>query len=251
MPPRRRNSMPNYCFIVARALRCLGLAAAAIGLVLSARTAVHAQVFSATRAVGGIAIDTDGILQNATADDRAKLANLRAEALQEIPGDLGQWTELRKVSLASLEAALGKAAKEGQPLPDEIKYLAGLQQVRYVFVYPEKHDIVLAGPGEGWKVDGQGNVIGATTGRPVMLLDDLLVALRTARKAADGGISCSIDPTQEGLQQLQQHVRNLRTIGNPQQTAAGIEQALGPQKISVHGVPDESHFARVLVAADY
>jgi uncharacterized protein DUF1598 len=30
-----------------------------------------------------------------------------------------------------------------------------------------------------------------------------------------------------------------------------IEKSLGPQKISVSGVPDVSHFARVLVAADY
>ncbi|HYW80989.1 MAG TPA: DUF1598 domain-containing protein, partial [Thermoguttaceae bacterium] len=49
----------------------------------------------------------------------------------------------------------------------------------------------------------------------------------------------------------QQHVSGLRTIGNPEQTAAGIENALGPQDITVHGVPDTSHFARVLVAADY
>ena len=33
--------------------------------------------------------------------------------------------------------------------------------------------------------------------------------------------------------------------------AGGIENALGMQRISVHGVPDTSHFARVLVAADY
>ena len=32
---------------------------------------------------------------------------------------------------------------------------------------------------------------------------------------------------------------------------AAIEQALGPQTITVAGVPDTSHFARVLVAADY
>ena len=65
--------------------------------------------------------------------------------------------------------------------PTPIKYLAGLQRIHYVFVYPEQKDIVLVGPGEGWKVDAKGNVVGITTGRPVMLLDDLLVALRTAK----------------------------------------------------------------------
>jgi hypothetical protein len=100
-------------------------------------------------------------------------------------------------------------------------------------------------------VDGRGNVVGVSTGRPVMLLDDLLVALRTARQAAQGGITCSIDPTREGRLQLSRYVATLHTIGDPATTAANIEQVLGPQQITFHGVPTSSHFARVLVAADY
>ncbi len=158
---------------------------------------------------------------------------------------------MRKVSLRRLEAAIDQCAKSGKNLPDQINYLAGLQQIRYVFVYPEQKDIVLVGPGEGWRVDKRGNIVGITTGRPVMLLDDLLVALRSARLAAEGGIGCSIDPTADGLTRLRRHVSKLRTIGNPQRTAAGIEEVLGRQQISIHGVPATSHFARVLVAADY
>jgi hypothetical protein len=42
------------------------------------------------------------------------------------------------------------------------------------------------------------------------------------------------------------------TIGdNPEQTFAEIEAAAGPQRISVTGVPDTSHFARTMVAADF
>jgi hypothetical protein len=64
-------------------------------------------------------------------------------------------------------------------------------------------------------------------------------------------ISCSIDPTREGMQRLQQFVKTLHTIGNPEMTAKAIEEQLGPQRITVGGVPATSHFARVLVAADY
>jgi hypothetical protein len=67
------------------------------------------------------------------------------------------------------------------------------------------------------------------------------------------GISCSIDPTQEGLNRLQQflHAQG-NTIGNdPQATIANIEQSLGPQVVSITGVPPTSHLAQVLVAADY
>ncbi len=232
-------------------LRRLSLAAAAVMLVAVVCPSLNAQIFERTRSVGGVSIDADGILGNATVDDLGKLSRLSAEALQEVPGELGKFAEMRKISLRRLEAEIEKSIQDKKPLPDEIKYLAGLQQIRYIFVYPEQQDIVLAGPGEGWKIDAKGNVVGVTTGKPVMLLDDLLVALRTARGAANGGINCSIDPTAEGLTRLRRHASSLRTIGNPQATALGIERALGPQQISVQGVPATSHFARVLVAADY
>ena len=114
--------------------------------------------------------------------------------------------EMRKISLRRVEAALEECAKNNKPIPDAIKYLAGLQRIHYVFVYPEQKDIVLVGPGEGWKVDAKGTVVGIATGRPVMLLDDLLVALRTAQAAAHGGITCSIDPTPEGLARMNQQL---------------------------------------------
>ena len=86
---------------------------------------------------------------------------------------------------------------------------------------------------------------------PCLLLDDLLTALRTAATSAQAGISCSIDPTQAGIQKLAAHVARLKNIGNQQATAAGIEKALGRQQITFTGVPATSHFARVLVSADY
>jgi hypothetical protein len=43
----------------------------------------------------------------------------------------------------------------------------------------------------------------------------------------------------------------MRSIGNRQPDAQPIEEALGPQMISVTGVPDTSHFAHVMVAADF
>ncbi len=223
---------------------------AVVGVLLVA-TSAPAQVFERSRSVGGVSIDLSGFLDNARIDDIGTLARLRAEALGDVPAALGEPVPLRKVSLRRLEAAIAECRRSGRELPDEVKYLAGLQGIRYVFVYPEQQDIVLVGPAEGWKVGPQGMVVGVNTGRPVMLLDDLLVALRSAGQAARGGITCSIDPTSEGLQRLRAHVSRLSTIGNPQATAAGIEQVLGAQQISVTGVPATSHFARVLVAADY
>src|SRR5690606_6954747 len=43
----------------------------------------------------------------------------------------------------------------------------------------------------------------------------------------------------------------LREMGDPEETLPALEEALGPQKITVTGVPQTSHFARTLVAADF
>lgn len=209
----------------------------------------HSQVVQ--RAVGGVAIDVDGVVSAPTVEDERQLAVVRETALAEIPADLNAFAELRGVSLKQLEATIAKCRAEGRPLPEEVQFLAGLQRVEYVLVDPEKNDIVLAGPAEGWRMDALGNVVGLTTGRPVLLLDDLIVALRTSESSRLEAISCSIDPTPQGMQRLQAVASGLKTMGDPQTTMGRLEDALGPQVVSVTGVPSSSHFARVMVAADF
>ena len=163
---------------------------------------------------------------------------MRQRSLEKIPADLNPAVEMRKISLRRLEAALEDCAKNNKPIPDALKYLAGLQHIHYVFVYPEQKDIVLVGPGEGWKVDAKGNVVGVATGRPVMLLDDLLVALRTAQAAAQGGITCSIDPTPEGSRgSSRRSAAAIRRL-----VARDLESALGMQRISVAGRAGDEPF---------
>jgi hypothetical protein len=91
--------------------------------------------------------------------------------------------------------------------------------------------------------------VGVTTGRPVIQLDDLLVALRSVDQARTEGISCSIDPTEEGLARLNKLFRELKVFNA--NVPDRVEEVLGPQKITLTGVPESSHFARVMVAADY
>jgi len=208
-------------------------------------------------AVGGVVIQNDGVVQNATVDQRLALARTLREELQPPAAEANRAVEMRKVSLKALEAACEKALADNTGmLPDEIRYLGGLLRVQYVFVYPDQQDIVLAGPAEGWKVDDAGNVVGATTGRPVLQLDDLIVALRCVTGARQGGISCSINPTPEGNRKLKEFLdQQARVRPTQRRNIAQLEQTMrqlfGPQVISLTGVPSTSHFARVLVAADY
>lgn len=212
---------------------------------------VRAQFGFRNAAVGGVKIDTDGVVSNPQVGELKALQAAWQKGLQQVPADLEKWTDLRFVSLKQLDAEIASARAANKPLPDAVQFIAGLQRVRYVLIYPEQHDIVLAGPAEGWKVDTHGSVVGATSGRPVLSLDDLMVALRVAESANASGISCSIDPTPEGLQRMQQLSGQLSARGGPQLAANQMEEAVGPQTISVTGVPATSHFARVIVAADF
>lgn len=202
-------------------------------------------------AVGGVLIDAQGVLTNAEVDELGRLRELRQEMMKEVPADLKQPSKLRKVSLRGLEAAIAERKRTTQMplLSDEMHYLAGLTRIQYVLVYPEQNDIVLAGPAEGWKVDEKGTVVGASTGLPILQLDHLLVALRTAEAAAQAPISCSIDPTPEGMQRFQAFMKTQKQFTPAALT--GIEQALGPQTIRINGVSDSTDFARILVAADF
>lgn len=203
------------------------------------------------RAVGGVAVDANGVLEAPTVQDDRELAQLREQTKLDVPAPLQEFTERRAVSLKQIEAALRKCQAEMKPIPEEVKYLAGLQRVQYVFIYPERQDIVLVGPAEGWALDDLGNVVGATTNRPVLLLDDLMVALRSGKTSGQEPITCSIDPTPEGLAKVQAVASRLGQMGNSEETLTRIEEALGPQQISVTGVADTSHFARTMVAADF
>ncbi|WP_428308798.1 DUF1598 domain-containing protein [Lacipirellula sp.] len=202
-------------------------------------------------AVGGVVVDADGTIQRAEQRDEAALLDARRAALDGLAGDIAKPAKLRKVSLRRLDALLASHAGQNKPLPPEVLYLAGLQRIEYLFAYPEANDLVLAGPAEGWLIDDAGNAVSESSGAPVLQLDDLIAALRTSEKLLAGEmISCSIDPTPAGVQQFARLMRGGRTSPSPR-LLRQIEQAMGPQTITLTGVSPDSHFAQVLVAADW
>ncbi|HVT29186.1 MAG TPA: DUF1598 domain-containing protein [Lacipirellulaceae bacterium] len=237
------------CLFNANARRHVILAAT-IAATCIATTPTRAQFFQRA-AVGGVKIDTDGVVSNPQVGELKALQAAWQKGLQQVPADLEKWSDLRFVSLKQLEAEIASAHAAGKPIPDAVRFLAGLQRVRYVLVYPDRQDVVLAGPAEGWRVDTLGNIVGVTTGRPVLTLDDLMVAMRVADSSNRTGISCSIDPTSEGLMRMRQLSGRLSARNGPQAAGRQMEEAVGPQKITVTGVPATCHFARVIVAADF
>jgi hypothetical protein len=226
----------------------LGTAAAVLAMTAAPAHAGH-RLFN-NRAVGGVSVDVAGVVGRTTPADVKTLREYMAKDVAPAGADLVRPVGMRMISLKGLEAAIEDAIKNNLgELPDEVRYMAGLQRIEYVFVHPEEDDVVLAGPGEGWKVNELGAVVGVTTGRPVLQLDDFLVAMRSVDNARQGGISCSIDPTEEGRRNLQVFLSRQRVF-NPA-VLQGVQQAMGPQAITITGVEANTHYARVLVAADF
>lgn len=211
------------------------------------------------RGMAGVIVSPDGVLMRQVIQDpTGQVMRERVMAARQmLPPEMARFSKLRKVSLPRLERAL---IKNNGVLTEEMKYLAGLLRVRYVFLYPESGDIVLAGPAEGWVQDPAGRVVGITTGRPAIQLQDVVTALRAFPPQGEGVdlISCSIDPTQEGLARMQEFLRSMGRTFPPGQEAQvarymvdGLRKSLGLHEIKVTGVPAETHFAHVLVEADY
>lgn len=210
----------------------------------------------------GVAIDADGVLAVKSfvdADPRLRAERL-AQAKQRQPRDVQAASPLRKVSLVRLERALQRQLAARQPLDEPLRYLAGLQRVQYVFCLPGEHDIVVAGPAEGWVPDAAGRVVGVASGRPVLELCDLAVALRAYRPGTRQRpfVGCTISPTAEGLARLQEFQRTIpRTISQRDQARVattltqGTRDSLGFAEVVVYGISPRTHLAHVLLEADY
>ena len=206
----------------------------------------------------GVFVSPEGVLRVKTfADKSGSLTRMRiAEAKARLGGDLAKPSELRKVSLNRLEAAIAEKIAKGESPTDEMRYLAGLTQIQYVFFYPDTKDIVVAGPAEGYFLDPAGRTLGVNSGRAILELQDLVAALRAfpPEGKQTNVISVSIDPTQEGLQAMQRWLAEIAPRvgpGDADAIVAGLKEKLGLHNVSVAGISDKTHFAQVMVEADY
>lgn len=248
--------------MASRMIRTQLCALTALLAVITVAPVAEAQIIPFTPA--GVEIDADGVLRARVFNDATgELTRQRFQAAQQsLSGDLQRPSDLRKVSLNRLEAHIGQRLAEGQRLDDAIRNLAGLTRITHVFFYPESGDIVIAGPAEGFFMDASGRMVGMQTGQAVLQLEDLLVALRAFAPDSPSTttIGCSIDPTREGLARYQGTVaeiaartrsNQLAIQGNELNIMNALREALGNQVVTIQGVPADSHFARVLVEADY
>ena len=265
----QRSAMPMAAFLLPNALLSLGMKtnrsrrrfaalmllsaglAVTAGFEMSARAGIGGGI--GRNAVGGVMIEATGAVRTASEAERREFAAVLRDRVAPIQGELTEASEMRVISLRGLEAEVANSIQENRPVADELIYLAGLQQIDYVTVDRENHDICIAGPAEPWTVRDDGSVVGAKSGHSPMRLVDLMVALQSVETARNGGISCSIEPTPEGRRNLQLMLKKvkLQPGQNPKMFEPKMRQAFGPQIVHLTGVENDTRLARTMVAADF
>jgi hypothetical protein len=128
-------------------------------------------------------------------------------------------------------------------------------KLQYIFVYPEEGDIVIAGRAEPFDSKVPYRPLGEKSGRPVLQIDDLVVALRAAGPGrAPPRIGCDILITQEIADRVDRKVKEigpkLREMG-ARAAADAIAEAGGMQPLKYYGVDPNTRFAIVCAEADY
>ena len=185
---------------------------------------------------GGVAISPDGMLQYRQVAPIARTTGKADQLYVSLPRALAAWKEAREA---------------GKEPPADVRYLKGLTSIRNVFIFPEQHDIVLAGPAETYKADNPLQPVGTISGRPVVQLEDLIVAMRAITGRARGDFfGCSLDgPT--NFNEVWEPT--LKKYNNRASNALVEEmrKVLGPQQVKLYGVPEDSRLGFAMLAADY
>jgi len=191
----------------------------------------------------GVLVDAKGVLKRVERRDAGGTlaAMVLAARKAAMNGDVAAPSDLRLVSLTRLEREIAARLGRGERVPEEMKQLAGLSSVQYVFVDADSKELMIAGPA---KADG------------LLRLDDLVTVMRTYEGRGKQMFGCSIDPRKEGLAAVKSFVEESQAqgplaAGQSKRFAQQIGDTLGRQDITTYGVPADSRVARVIVEADY
>ena len=154
----------------------------------------------------GVRVDADGVLKRVERESSPQLAAILKSARDDqsaereyLSTDPRRISQLRKISLPRLERAIQLSRAAGKPPTEAMRLLAGLEKIRYVLVYPDTGDVVIAGPAGDWKTSTEGRIVNVASGRPVVQLDDFVVIWRHFSEKANTTFGCAITPTQEAL----------------------------------------------------
>lgn len=205
---------------------------------------------------GGILVHPSGFLDQALQTQTVtstQLRQLKQAAAKLLPEDLNTPSSLRCLSLRQLEQALAAAGtSDHSTLPLELQFPGGLTRIDFVMLTDSGDDLLIAGPAEGFAPLRGGRMVGTNSGRPVLCLQDLLIALQDPDILQRAG--CSIDPDPERLATSQAWLAKNASPATLPVATARLEhmiRLLGNWHITTFGVPEDSRMALAMIEADY
>ena len=208
----------------------------------------------------GIMIDPSGLVTDIDVDQAGSttLENLVVMLARDNPtGDrppadvIDAWrlpASLRCVSLRGLSYELARHRLAGRPIPDAVRYLAGLSRVRWIVLAAERDDVLLIG-NVGGVESHQGWMRDAVSGRVAMRSDFLATCLVSA--ATRTPLGCTIDPSAERLNDTKRLAETIRDGQINEDSAVDrLRETLGDQSVRVFGIPGDTAIAYLMVEAD-
>lgn len=205
--------------------------------------AVQAQIDEDDVTIAGVYVDADGMMRvRAEGNDRARRRPGRAIARDG---------ELVYISLPRLFAKAREQVESGEGVTADLRTLGGMTRLQYIFIFPDARDIVIAGPAEAVDFTNPRLPVGKLSGRPVLRMDDVVMALRTVGPAAkEKQFGCSLDMPEGAMERaVEAHNRNLRA--SRKERMAAVVDAVGPQEVRIFGVQADTTFAFAMLNADY
>jgi hypothetical protein len=204
---------------------------------------------------GGILIDSAGVIQQSrfSTDLTSRIRrDLKTKSKKVLSTDVTVASPLRFVSLRRMNDRIAASLGANEELTAEVQHLAGLNRIEWILLDSDNNDVLLGGSAEGFAPMPDGRVVGTTSGRPAIRLQDLLVLLRNAPR--NNFMGCSFDPVPSRLAQSRALLQQNTTAANLAQARNGFLQAgstLGNWTVSLFGVPTDSSVAMGFVEADY
>lgn len=193
---------------------------------------------------GGVYVDPSGVVRT---------RKIQTEPAKQPTRGKNRDIPTAEVPLVQLFAEARKEIEESGRLSDPVRFVHGLIEIQSLRVDLERNEILLVGRSDTFHVPPAGVPHGRETGRPVLLIEDLVVALRTGGPERPmQAFGCSIDLPPDALARAQEAANRLiaKQNYNAGEIVRAMEDAIGQQDVRIFGLTANTPFAFACVEAD-
>ncbi len=205
----------------------------------------------------GVWIDAQGIVQPKKSKATNRIAASKKEVAEPIalPG-VAAWqvgSPLRWISLTRLQERLAQRISKGEHASSSMELLGGLARIDYLAWQPSTKEWLIGGPAGEFAIDSAGDLVHQELRLPPVLLEDLL-GIAPHVLGNKGVFGCSIDPQESRLANVQQFLSDKNSLTmlsrTPDKWTQQLTEKLGPQNVTIMGLPKDSPTGLALLVAD-